>query len=102
MYYNKDIEILLTTEMEGKMSCDAECITTYPKETLEVLCVKSLEIIAFLKSMGCEALLSGSGTAVFGIAEGKKQALKLADCLNNKFSDCFVFVCETAQCGCLL
>lgn len=72
------------------------------EETLEVLCVESLEIIAFLKSMGCEALLSGSGTAVFGIAEGKKQALKLADCLNNKFSDCFVFVCETAQCGCLL
>jgi len=37
-YYNNDIEILITTQMQGKMSCEDEFIDNFPKETLDVLC----------------------------------------------------------------
>lgn len=70
------------------------------EEVLEHLCVDSLNIISWLKSQGCSALLSGSGTAVFGIAKDLTDAQKIADSISNQFSDCFACVCETTDRGC--
>lgn len=70
------------------------------EEVLEHLCVDSLNIISWLKSQGCSALLSGSGTAVFGIAKDLTDAQKIADSISNQFPDCFTCVCETTDRGC--
>lgn len=70
------------------------------EEVLENLCVDSLNIISWLKGQGCDALLSGSGTAVFGIANDKIEAQKIANSISNQFHDCFTCVCETTDCGC--
>ena len=70
------------------------------EEVLEHICVNSLQIITWLQSRGCSALLSGSGTAVFGITNDLFEAQKLADAVGNYFSDCFTCVCETTDCGC--
>lgn len=37
-YYNQDFEILVTTKMEGKMSCDDEFIDFFPDKTISILC----------------------------------------------------------------
>ncbi len=70
------------------------------EEVLEHLCVDSSRIISWLKSQGCSALLSGSGTAVFGIAKDLIEAQRIADSIRNQFPDCFTYVCETTDCGC--
>ena len=72
------------------------------EEVLEQFCVDSLQIITWLKAHGCCALLSGSGTAVFGIANDLKEAQRIADSISNQFPDCFTCVCETTDCGCLI
>ena len=70
------------------------------EEVLEDLCADSLNIISWLKGQGCSALLSGSGTAVFGIAKDLTDAQKIADSVSIQFPDCFTCVCETTDCGC--
>lgn len=70
------------------------------EEVLEQLCVDSLQILSWLKSRGCYALLSGSGTAVFGIANDLIEAQKIAASISNQFPDSFTCVCETTDCGC--
>ena len=70
------------------------------EEALESLCVESLNIISWLKGQGCSALLSGSGTAVFGITKDLVEAQKIAASISNQFPDCFTCVCETTDCGC--
>lgn len=47
-YYNKDIEILLTTQMPGKMSCEDEFIDLYPEDTINLLC-KAIKKIQSIK-----------------------------------------------------
>lgn len=46
-YYNNEIEILITTEMKGKMSCDNEYINNNPENTINILCtaIKELQSI---------------------------------------------------------
>ena len=46
-YNNNDNEILITSAMDGKMSCEDEFIDIFPKETIEVLCeaIKTIQLI---------------------------------------------------------
>lgn len=52
-YYNNDIEILVTSAMDGKMSCDNEFIDTFPNETINVLCeaIKTIQSIKVDKNL---------------------------------------------------
>ncbi|MBO5394774.1 MAG: phosphotransferase [Clostridia bacterium] len=43
-YYNQDVEILITTKMAGKMSCDDEFIDFFPDKTISILCEAIKEI----------------------------------------------------------
>ena len=46
-YYNQDVEILITTKMAGKMSCDDEFIDFFPDKTISILCeaIKEIQLI---------------------------------------------------------
>lgn len=70
------------------------------EEVLDTLCPESLAILHYLKSNGCNALLSGSGAAVFGIAESVAESNRIADSIKEEFTDYFVYVTETANSGC--
>ena len=72
------------------------------EEVLEHLCVDSLRLISLLEQQGIRALLSGSGTAVFGVAEDMYEAQKLADSIGTQFPDYFTSVCQTTNCGCVI
>lgn len=72
------------------------------EEVLPNLCAKSLDLINYIKSCGCNALLSGSGAAVFGIAENQKHAEKIASQINDYFPNCFTCVTKTANNGCCI
>ena len=90
------LEILRSTNYEG---IELSMYNRF-EETLEHLCVDSLRIISTLNSLGCRGLLSGSGTAVFGIADDMIEAQKVADIVKLHHPDCFTYVCETTNCGC--
>jgi 4-diphosphocytidyl-2-C-methyl-D-erythritol kinase len=70
------------------------------EEVLDTLCPESLAILHYLKSNGCNALLSGSGAAVFGIAESAAESNRIANSIKKEFPDYFVYVTETANSGC--
>lgn len=72
------------------------------EEVLEYLCPDSMRISSWLNNNGCRALLSGSGTAVFGITRDLTEANKIADLIGIQFPDCFTCVCETTDCGCYI
>lgn len=46
-YYNNGLEILVTTAMDGIMSCDDEFIDKFPNETLDILCdaIKTIQSV---------------------------------------------------------
>lgn len=52
-YYNKDMEILITTAMDGKMSCEDEFIDIFPNETIDILCnaIKTIQSIIVDKEL---------------------------------------------------
>lgn len=70
------------------------------EEVLDRLCVESLRIISWFNSRGGSALLSGSGTAVFGIADNLTEALRISDSIKVQFPGCITYVCETTNYGC--
>jgi len=72
------------------------------EEVLEYLCPDSMRIVSWLNNNGCRALLSGSGTAVFGITRDLTEANKIADLIGIQLPDCFTCVCETTDCGCYI
>jgi 4-diphosphocytidyl-2-C-methyl-D-erythritol kinase len=70
------------------------------EEVLNSLCVESLDIISWLKNCGYRALLSGSGSAIFCIADDYKEAYKLDRIVAKRFPNCYTCVCETTNRGC--
>ncbi|MGM9643413.1 MAG: 4-(cytidine 5'-diphospho)-2-C-methyl-D-erythritol kinase [Eubacteriales bacterium] len=70
------------------------------EETLASLCPESKQLIDFLNDRSHGALLSGSGAAVFAIADSHEHAVVLADTVASEFPDCFVTVSHTSPMGC--
>ena len=95
-------ELLIRSLRSREYSSDDLFMYNRFEETLNSLCAESLEIISYLTDLGCKPLLSGSGTAVFGIAESNIHAEKAVKSLEKRFSDCFICVCKTAESGCIL
>ncbi len=72
------------------------------EETLEALCPESLNLIDHLNKNSYGALLSGSGTAVFAIAESSSHAQKISENIKNIFPDHFVTTAQTVNTGCII
>lgn len=61
------------------------------------LCAPSKELRLFMKDNSYGALLSGSGSAVFAITDGRNHAAKLIDKLIRVFPDCYVEYATTVN-----
>ncbi len=72
------------------------------EEVLDALCPESKALTEELRDSSHGALLSGSGTAVFAIADSAAHAKKLADIISSNHSKCFVTVAQTRQFGCAI
>ncbi len=72
------------------------------EEASRGLCPESNELISFMADRSLGALLSGSGAAVFAIADSESQALELENCIKNKYSDYFVTSAKTVPSGCII
>ncbi len=59
------------------------------------LCPQSKELRLFMQKYSDGALLSGSGAAVFAVAESHMHALKLKELISNQFPDYYVCVAKT-------
>ncbi len=69
---------------------------------LSALCPKSEYLISFMRQNSHAALLSGSGTAVFAIADGLSHAKILARSVADKYPDYFVTTLHTVSSGCVI
>lgn len=72
------------------------------EEASRGLCPESNELISFMAERSHGALLSGSGAAVFAVADGERQALALESSIRNKYSDYFVTLAKTVPSGCTI
>ncbi len=72
------------------------------EETLDELCPESMTLINELRQRAGHALLSGSGTAVFAVAESSAHADALVKYINENYPNCFVTKASTASRGCII
>ncbi len=66
------------------------------------LCPESNELISFMRENSHGALLSGSGAAVFAIADGNTHARRLEQIIKDRFPDYFVTTAQTVSSGCVI
>lgn len=72
------------------------------EEVQGILCPDVCELTAFMCDNSHAAMLCGSGTAVFAVADGDAHARRLKERITNNYPDCFVTVSRTASRGCLI
>jgi 4-diphosphocytidyl-2-C-methyl-D-erythritol kinase len=72
------------------------------EEASRGLCPESNELISYMNERSLGALLSGSGAAVFAIAENDNQAIELKNSIRNQYPDYFVSTAKTVTSGCII
>ncbi len=72
------------------------------EEASRGLCPESNELISFMSERSLGALLSGSGAAVFAIAENDNQAIELEKSIRTHYPDYFVTTANTVPSGCII
>lgn len=72
------------------------------EDVLPQLAPCCIDILNCLRENSFGALLSGSGTAMFAIAESTKHSHQLARLVNNKFPDCYTASVSTEHNGCIV
>ena len=70
------------------------------EEVQGILCPEVCELISFIRDNSHAALLCGSGTAVFAVADSDLHAKKLEKKINNKYPGYFTAVSRTVSRGC--
>ena len=86
----------LIDALKASSSLDVSgCLFNRFDEAADVLCPQVKELRKFMRDNSHAALLSGSGSAVFAVAESPSHANKIRDLINRQFPDCYVCVSKT-------
>ncbi len=92
---------LISVRMNDGMGIAHSLYNRFGEASAE-LCSESNTLISFMKDNSHGALLSGSGAAVFAIADGDTHARRLEQIIKDRFPDYFVTTAQTVSSGCVI
>jgi 4-diphosphocytidyl-2-C-methyl-D-erythritol kinase len=89
-YSKADITPIVNAIKQNDTNAIASSMYNIFETAADELCVASKDLRLYMKDNSYGALLSGSGSSVFAIADGKKHAIQIAEKVKTVFPDYFV------------
>lgn len=91
-------KLLRALEKSGSMLDQNACFNRF-EDILDPLCPRSHLVLRYLRNISRVALLSGSGSAIFAIADTQQEAIEIKNKISEEFPDCFSEVAQTTSMG---